>query len=100
MYGNYDNNNHAPVFDLYLGVDLWDTINFDFTNSQVDKEIIHVPSSDHIYVCLVNTGYGVPFISALELRPLGDQIYKSASGTALQLFGRYDFGTASNEATR
>ncbi|GMN37086.1 hypothetical protein TIFTF001_006524 [Ficus carica] len=100
MYGNYDNNNHAPVFDLYLGVDLWDTINFDFTDSQVDKEIIHVPSSDHIYVCLVNTGYGVPFISALELRPLGDQIYKSASGTALQLFGRYDFGTASNEATR
>ncbi|KAK7817685.1 putative lrr receptor-like serine/threonine-protein kinase [Quercus suber] len=33
-------------------------------------DIIHVPLSDTIFVCLINTGSGIPFISALELRPL------------------------------
>ncbi|PON47852.1 Serine/threonine protein kinase [Parasponia andersonii] len=100
MYGNYDNLGHVPVFDLYLGVDLWDTVNLEFAGTSIDKEVIHVPPSDYIYVCLVNTGYGTPFISALELRPLDNQIYVSQSGTALQLFKRYDFGTTSNQATR
>ncbi|GMN28838.1 hypothetical protein TIFTF001_041230 [Ficus carica] len=100
MYGNYDNKDYVPGFDLYLGVDFWDTVNLEFAGISIDKEIIHVPSSDHIYVCLVNTGYGVPFISALELRPLDNQIYLSPSGSGLQLFQRYDFGTASNQATR
>ncbi|EXB74618.1 hypothetical protein L484_026315 [Morus notabilis] len=100
LYGNYDNKAYLPVFDLYLGVHLWDTVNLEFAGTPVDMEIIHVPSSNYIYVCLVNTGYGVPFISALELRPLDSQIYRSQSGSALQLFKRYDFGTTSNEATR
>lgn len=100
LYGNYDNKGYLPVFDLYLGVRLWDTVNLEFAGTPVDMEIIHVLSSNYIYVCLVNTGYGVPFISALELRPLDNKIYKSQSGSALQLFKRYDFGTTSNEATR
>ncbi|CAA6672835.1 unnamed protein product [Spirodela intermedia] len=44
LYGNYDGLGRPPTFDLYLGVNLW--------------------------VCLVNTGNGTPFISALKLRPL------------------------------
>lgn len=100
MYGNYDNNDHVPVFDLYLGVEFWDTVNLEFAGTPIDKEIIHVLSSDYIFVCLVNTGYGTPFISALELRPLDNQAYVSPGGTVLQLFKRYDFGTTSNQATR
>ncbi|PON84284.1 Malectin-like carbohydrate-binding domain containing protein, partial [Trema orientale] len=100
MYGNYDQIDHVPAFDLHLGVDFWDSVNLEFAGTPMDKEIIHVSTSDYIYVCLVNTGYGTPFISALELRALDNQAYVSPSGTALQLFKRYDFGTTSNHATR
>lgn len=67
MYGNYDSKNQLPVFKLYLGVDKWDTIKFKNSNKIVRKEIIHIPKTDYIDVCLVNNGSGIPFISALEL---------------------------------
>lgn len=70
-YANYDGKNQAPIFDLYLGVNKWGTV----TTSDIRwKEIIHVPSTNNVYVCLVNTGFGVPFISALELRVLNNSI--------------------------
>ncbi|KAF8031031.1 hypothetical protein BT93_D0268 [Corymbia citriodora subsp. variegata] len=49
------------------------------------------PYQDDIQVCLVNTGKGVPFISALELRALDDGIYQVKSGF-LQLHWRHDIG--------
>ncbi|KAL5575495.1 hypothetical protein UlMin_017194 [Ulmus minor] len=80
LYGNYDNQLQPPEFNLYIGVDLWDTITTNTANDSIDTEIIHVVSSDNIHVCLVNTGLGIPFISALELRPLlNDTIYKTES---------------------
>ena len=27
MYGNYDGLNQPPVFDLYIGINLWKTVN-------------------------------------------------------------------------
>ncbi|MBA0779349.1 hypothetical protein Gotri_003608, partial [Gossypium trilobum] len=46
MYGNYDQRNDLPQFDLYLGPSLWDK------------------------VILPNAAFGTPFISSLELRLL------------------------------
>ncbi|XP_044496591.1 receptor-like protein kinase At3g21340 [Mangifera indica] len=90
-YGNYDGKNQFPTFDLHLGVNKWVTVN----QSTAVREIIHVPSVDCIDVCLVNTGYGVPFISALDLRPLDYSIYRIQDG-ALSTMGRYDVGVASS----
>ncbi|KAK4734299.1 hypothetical protein R3W88_008560 [Solanum pinnatisectum] len=56
MYGNY------------MIIKLWDTIQLDNSSHVVTKEIIHVFSTNYTNVCLVNTGNGTPFISALECR--------------------------------
>ena len=94
MYGNYDSKNQPPVFKLYLGVDEWETVNFNISNSNqiVRKEIIYVPKTDYIDVCLVNNGSGTPFISALELRQLDNSIYNKTEPGSLLLFNRWDFG--------
>ncbi|XP_010246125.1 PREDICTED: putative leucine-rich repeat receptor-like protein kinase At2g19210 isoform X2 [Nelumbo nucifera] len=96
MYGNYDGSNKLPTFDLYLGVNHWDTLTFDNASHIQTKEIIHVAPADDIYVCLLDKGQGTPFISSLELRPLNDSIYETESG-ALVLIHRLDIGSISSE---
>lgn len=99
MYGNYDNRGVNPEFDLYLGVDLWDTVTFYKAEDIENMEIIHVLSADHIHVCLINTGNGIPFISVLELRPLINDTYISETGS-LQLYERSDFAATTNRVMR
>lgn len=41
MYGNYDNKNNPPAFDLHLGVNLWDSITLDDSSNIVIKQILH-----------------------------------------------------------
>ncbi|KAL0010253.1 hypothetical protein SO802_005361 [Lithocarpus litseifolius] len=97
VYGNYDGENQTPIFDLHLGVNEWKTVNL--TNSGAYGyyyDIIHVPLTDCIDVCLINTGRGVPFISALELRPLDISIYQAQGGALLKVWG-YDVGSNSSE---
>ncbi|XP_058005021.1 probable LRR receptor-like serine/threonine-protein kinase At1g05700 isoform X2 [Hevea brasiliensis] len=99
MYGNYDNLDKLPEFSLYVGVNLWDTVKFDNASHIVNKEIIHVPTMDNIYVCLLNTGSGTPFISALELRHLHNSTYTAKSGSLI-LCQRLDFGSTTNKIVR
>lgn len=99
MYGNYDEKDQASKFDLYLGVELWDTVKIDDASNIKNKEIIHVSSSDYIHICLVNTGHGTPFISVLELRPLPNDIYVSETGS-LQLYRRSDFASETDRVMR
>ncbi|XP_030968231.1 putative leucine-rich repeat receptor-like serine/threonine-protein kinase At2g19230 [Quercus lobata] len=87
FYGNYDGKNQTPAFDLQIGVNEWVTVNTD----DGFYHVIHVPLTDYIDVCLVNTGQGVPYISALELRHLDNSIYHTAGG-ALTNIVRYDIG--------
>ncbi|KDP40832.1 hypothetical protein JCGZ_24831 [Jatropha curcas] len=100
MYGNYDNLDKLPQFNLILGVNLWDTVKFDNASHIVIKEIIHVPVTDQIYVCLLNTGLGTPFISALEARHFHNDTYKAQSGKSLVLYQRLDFGSTTNDIIR
>ncbi|KAJ6859258.1 LRR receptor-like serine/threonine-protein kinase [Populus alba x Populus x berolinensis] len=80
-YGNYDSKNQTQIkFDLYIGVNHWTTV--------VDMrwtyyEIIHYSVTDTIDVCLVNTGFGVPFINGLDLRFMNDSPYRSMNGSLL-----------------
>ena len=99
MYGNYDSKNQLPEFKLHLGVEEWDTVNLTDAGTVYRREIIHVPKTDDIYVCLVNTGSGTPFISLLELRPLNDSTYITESGS-LELVTRVDVGSTTNQVVR
>ncbi|XP_019196354.1 PREDICTED: putative leucine-rich repeat receptor-like protein kinase At2g19210 [Ipomoea nil] len=103
FYGNYDANpdKQLPQFDLHLGVEYWDTVQFisEFDTEVVDKEIIHIPSSDLVHVCLFNIGLGTPFISILELRPLTNSMYPSVSGGSLMNYIRSDIGSTSFSAS-
>ncbi|XP_059640182.1 putative leucine-rich repeat receptor-like protein kinase At2g19210 [Cornus florida] len=99
MYGNYDSKENPPEFGLYLEGDEWDMVTLSNASDVVIKEIIHVPMTDYIHVCLVNTGSGTPFISALELRQLNNTIYKTHSGSlALQM--RLDVGSTTTQIVR
>ena len=97
LYGNYDSKNQLPIFKLYLGVDEWTTVNIRNATSIYRKEIIHIPITDYIDVCLVNAGWGTPFISVLELRQLNDSIYSPTEPGSLILYNRWDFGTQQEE---
>jgi hypothetical protein len=84
-YGNYDNLNQPPQFDLLLGANFWDTLKFPNASLLIYiwSEIICTPSLDYIQPCLVNTGNGTPFISAIELRPLNNTIYVTNSANSV-----------------
>ena len=99
MYGNYDSKNQLPEFKLYLGVNEWDSVKFNNSYDIVRKEIMHVLRTDHIHICLVNTGFGSPFISALELRLLSNSIYTTQSGS-LMLFRRLNIGSTTSQTIR
>ncbi|XP_078428151.1 putative LRR receptor-like serine/threonine-protein kinase At1g05700 [Wolffia australiana] len=73
-YGNYDGLGRPPSFDLYLGVNLWTTVEPREYNRE---EIVFVAGGESVQVCLVNTGSGTPFISELDLRPLPNFLYSS-----------------------
>lgn len=93
LYGNYDGQNKLPEFDLYVGVNFWSSVKFRNASEQVTMEIISIPSSTEIDVCLMNKGLGTPFISELELRPLTDNtIYGTEFGSnaSLLLYKRWD----------
>ncbi|XP_056177069.1 probable LRR receptor-like serine/threonine-protein kinase At4g29180 isoform X2 [Syzygium oleosum] len=95
FYANYDGLNDPPQFDLYLDANLWITVKFSNVSDIVTPEIISFASSEAIYVCLMNIGAGVPFISALELRPLNSLTYDSEYGkpASLLLFQRLNVGS-------
>ncbi|XVE70540.1 hypothetical protein DITRI_Ditri10aG0080200 [Diplodiscus trichospermus] len=94
FYGNYDSENKLPEFDLYLDVNLWSSVEFSNASDVVTTEIISVAVSDTVSVCLINKGLGIPFISALELRPLNSSIYGTELGNSvsLVLVKRLDIG--------
>ncbi|PKI70976.1 hypothetical protein CRG98_008557 [Punica granatum] len=96
-YGNYDNRNKTPAFDLHIGTDYWITVN---SSDYHYKEIIHVPTTDTIQVCLINTGNGSPFISSLELRLVDSSIYQLSNLTSLSNAWRYDIGSSSDTTYR
>ncbi|XP_010545649.1 PREDICTED: probable LRR receptor-like serine/threonine-protein kinase At1g51820 isoform X2 [Tarenaya hassleriana] len=89
VYGNYDGQNNYPSFDLYMGPNIWTTVDLSGRVNGTVEEIIHVPSSKTLDVCLVKTGTTTPMISALELRPLRNGSYVTESGSLKYFFRVY-----------
>lgn len=101
MYGNYDGLNKLPIFDLYLGVNFWKTVNISDPGSGTLIEVITVAPDEFMQVCLVNTGGGIPFISVLDLRPLKNILYPAVNATqSLVLFRRLNVGPTNDVAFR
>ncbi|XP_020413165.1 probable LRR receptor-like serine/threonine-protein kinase At1g05700 [Prunus persica] len=98
QYGNYDGKNEAPEFELHLGPNLWEIMNFSMVVPTTTRELIHTPPQDYIHICLVNTNKGVPFISLIELRPLLSTSY-AETNLSLALVSRKDTGLLVNDTT-
>uniref|UniRef100_A0A0A0KB14 Malectin-like domain-containing protein n=1 Tax=Cucumis sativus TaxID=3659 RepID=A0A0A0KB14_CUCSA len=94
LYGNYDGLNNIPKFDLYVGDTLWRTVDDSYY-----IDIIHVPSTDKLQICLINIDQGIPFISALEFRQLPDYTYPTVSGS-LYNYCRLDMGSTTDRQYR
>lgn len=61
------------------------------------KELIHhTLRRNYIHVCLVESNKGIPFISAIELRPLPNETYE-VKDYSLALIWRYDTGQNSKQ---
>ncbi|KAF3448236.1 hypothetical protein FNV43_RR08949 [Rhamnella rubrinervis] len=101
LYGNYDDLGVPPTFDLYVGVHFGATVKFENLFSFVFEDIIHVPTTNTIHVCLVkiNATSGTPFISYLQLRSLTSRSVhqdQSSTGFKLRLISRFDYGVSNS----
>ncbi|KAL0647076.1 hypothetical protein Bca4012_045367 [Brassica carinata] len=90
VYENYDGLNIKPKFDLYLGPKLWSTVEWQERDDVRRVEMLHIPTSNSLQICLVKNGTTIPLISTLEIRPVGNTIYETVSGS-LNLYFRTFF---------
>ncbi|XP_010503248.1 PREDICTED: putative receptor-like protein kinase At3g46340 isoform X1 [Camelina sativa] len=89
-YGNYDGQNVSPRFDLYIGPNFWVTIDLEkHVNGDTWEEIIHIPKSNSLDVCLIKTGTSTPIMSALELRALPNDTYNTGSSSLKSILRSY-----------
>ncbi|KAL1208521.1 putative LRR receptor-like serine/threonine-protein kinase [Cardamine amara subsp. amara] len=95
VYGNYDGRDISPKFDLFLGPNPWATIDLYRLENGTRREILHIPTSSSLQICLVKTGETTPMISALEIRPMGNDSYNTKSGS-LALFNRVYLSNSSS----
>ncbi|URE46992.1 receptor-like serine threonine-protein kinase, partial [Musa troglodytarum] len=86
VHGNYDGqasgDSVAPplLFDLYVGVNLWRSINITEVFTLYEAEIITAAPSDSLSTCLADIGSGTPFISSLESRHIDNHLgYQDAN---------------------
>ncbi|EAY97114.1 hypothetical protein OsI_19040 [Oryza sativa Indica Group] len=103
LYGNFENSNIFPKFDLSLGAAPWTTVVvYDDTTPAVVEAII-LASAPTLSVCLSNASTGqAPFISTLELRQLNGSLYETdyENQFFLKLSARINFGAESNASVR
>ncbi|EPS72113.1 hypothetical protein M569_02646, partial [Genlisea aurea] len=85
FYGGFDGGKEPPVFDQIIDATRWSVVNTteDYKNGDSSYyEAVVRTHSKYLSVCLAaNRDYtppnSSPFISSLELRPIGDSLYNS-----------------------
>ncbi|KAF0889672.1 hypothetical protein E2562_030151 [Oryza meyeriana var. granulata] len=102
LYGNFDNSNVYPKFDLSLGATPWTTVVIDDATTPVVQEAIILAAAPTLSVCLSNASTGQPFISTLELRQFNGSLYYTTDEKQffLRLSARINFGAESNASVR
>jgi Malectin-like domain len=102
LYGNFDNSNVYPKFDLSLGATPWSTIVISDAYSPEIVELVLLASQPTLSVCVSNASTGLPFISTLELRQFNGSVYYTQVEARffLSLAARINFGAESNDSIR
>lgn len=102
LYGNFDNNNVYPKFDISLGPTHWATIVVSDANTIEVQELIFLALDSSISVCLSNATTGQPFISTLELRQFNGSVYLTdfENQFYLSVSARINFGAESEAPVR
>uniref|UniRef100_A0A3B6KH70 non-specific serine/threonine protein kinase n=1 Tax=Triticum aestivum TaxID=4565 RepID=A0A3B6KH70_WHEAT len=102
LYGNFDNSNVYPKFDLSLGATPWSTVIIDDADTPVVEEAIILAAAPTLSVCLSNASTGQPFISTLELRQFNGSLYYTdyEAQFFLALSARINFGADGNKSVR
>ncbi|KAL0368070.1 UNVERIFIED_CONTAM: putative LRR receptor-like serine/threonine-protein kinase [Sesamum calycinum] len=98
-YGGVNGNVNPPVFDQIVDGTLWSVVNTTddyFRGDSSYYEGVFMPTGKNLSVCLAANTHtdSDPFISALEVVLLWDQLYNSTDFTAysLSLVARHSFG--------
>ncbi|CAN6462020.1 unnamed protein product [Victoria cruziana] len=101
FYGNYDGSKSSPEFDLYVENAFVETVSTSMTGWQA-YELIVKPTKSYLTLCLCKTNeHDNPFISAIELRVIPDEIYPVVDATlALRMLDRNNFGARNGEFYR
>ena len=102
LYGNFDNNNMYPKFDISMGPTRWATIVISDANTIESQELIFLASSETVSICLSNATTGQPFISTLELRPFNGSIYLTPfeNQLFLSVYARINFWAENEDPVR
>ncbi|KAG8376511.1 hypothetical protein BUALT_Bualt09G0071000 [Buddleja alternifolia] len=102
LYGDFDNNNVYPKFDVSFGPTHWATIVISDANTIEIEELIFLATDPTISVCLSNATTGQPFISTLELRQFNGSIYfnQFENQFFLSVSARINFGAESDAPVR
>ncbi|CAK9169563.1 unnamed protein product [Ilex paraguariensis] len=93
FYGNYDGKSSPPTFNLQFDGNDWASV--ETSSTEVSSyEVVYVVKGDVLSVCVAQTKAGqLPFISALEVRSLGSNMYSGVdSNYALFLRLRLAYG--------
>lgn len=104
MHSSFSDGEVSPEFELYLGVNPWTSVMAaNMSRRPWWTEIIMITSKDYLDICLLRKkGFGDPFISSLELRPLEMEMYENATslGQAILLQQRVDAGSQTGRIIR
>ncbi|CAI9779021.1 unnamed protein product [Fraxinus pennsylvanica] len=102
LYGDFDNNEVYPKFDISFGPTHWATIVISDANTIESQELIFLASDPTISICLSNATTGQPFISTLELRQFNGSVYMNQFENEffLSVSARINFGAESNAPVR
>ncbi|KAH9613866.1 hypothetical protein KSS87_005105 [Heliosperma pusillum] len=102
LYGNFDNQNVYPKFDVSLGATPWSTIVISDANTIEKIEMIFLAGDSTVSVCLSNATTGQPFISTLELRIFNGSMYitEFEEQYYLSVSARINFGADSIDPVR
>ncbi|CAA2958066.1 probable LRR receptor-like serine threonine-kinase At1g67720 [Olea europaea subsp. europaea] len=102
LYGDFDNNEVYPKFDISFGPTHWATIVISDANTIESQELIFLATDPTISICLSNATTGQPFISTLELRQFNGSIYMNQFENEffLSVSARINFGAESDAPVR
>ncbi|CAN6442436.1 unnamed protein product [Victoria cruziana] len=101
-YGNYDGRSSPPSFNILFNGNVWSRVFITGDNGSAILEMTHATIVDDVSICLARIDLNdVPFINALEIRKLENDMYSGMDpGRSLHTMGRYAYASPSTTSVR